>query len=640
MPTKRDPPDIVFLVHGTYARGAPWCQPDSELSKALKNALPESKIIPFDWIGTNSHSARIDAGQKLADRIIAIGRKQPSAQFALVGHSHGGNVILYSLRDQNAAKRVRSAVFLGTPFFKFGATDLGATKHLLSRIFGAFVCIVSLIALVMITILIGWIIFQLLEWFYGNYHIQTIFDVILLSLLALIFVSIAGAAISHGPFFAARFAQLCFRRVFVSLTGSSARTLIARLIVPKLSVRGLIANSPRDEAYQFLRALAAAAATPYFLSSVLVACTRAIPIIILLLVVAQCNGNVLVGEQDAFMAGESDWLSVIGIAALFPAALFASASLLLIPIFFRGHRWAFGWMGILGAALVEVRPTAVPEATDEADIGILAIQDPRTRILTLVHSSYYSNPSVLSQITSFLNGSDIGKEHKPKIRSNFWSSRFPIHATTAIVVALSLVAMLRYEYRKHLEPSAEVLSSEELIVNGKPIATVNITGQELLPGESRTLRFDFKRLSNGSRCNIVGGYVSSGTQLAVMVRVMLPGILERRRVNSGLFEWENLRGERLAETVTKNGVMVPRGLKSPASPQQYDYVADQTVRYDYRISSDNFRRKSVHFERPLQTVNSGGVGGVLISNRGDRHPLTVSLHLDVICSESASPLRD
>jgi triacylglycerol esterase/lipase EstA (alpha/beta hydrolase family) len=120
----------VFLVHGTSAQGAPWIRPDSKLATAIATAYPNVRIVPFDWSGDNSHQARVTAGHQLASRIRQVMEEIPESRIAIIGHSHGGNVALYALRDKAVAALVSEVIFLGTPFFRFVRRDVRPTVNL------------------------------------------------------------------------------------------------------------------------------------------------------------------------------------------------------------------------------------------------------------------------------------------------------------------------------------------------------------------------------------------------------------------------------------------------------------------------------------------------------------------------------
>jgi hypothetical protein len=96
---------IVFLIHGTYAAkeddvGEEWWQVGSPVYNDLKKFLPKNvrlhkKNEVFHWSGLNNQSERYKAGSELLDKLIELEKKE--IYYHLVGHSHGGTVILEAL---------------------------------------------------------------------------------------------------------------------------------------------------------------------------------------------------------------------------------------------------------------------------------------------------------------------------------------------------------------------------------------------------------------------------------------------------------------------------------------------------------------------------------------------------------------
>jgi len=132
--------DYVILVHGTFA--APkqgvhqWYELQltdgfaSKLNERLRrgplgDAVLKGSTQAFFWSGDNTHQARVEGGQKLCSILLKIGRENPGARIHLVGHSHGGNVVLEAVRAFIALhtehgkipRTLGRVVFLGTPFY-------------------------------------------------------------------------------------------------------------------------------------------------------------------------------------------------------------------------------------------------------------------------------------------------------------------------------------------------------------------------------------------------------------------------------------------------------------------------------------------------------------------------------------------
>lgn len=106
---------VVTLVHGTFARGAPWTQPGSKLCQGLAAGLDDPWIPPpFPWSGENNQRDRVAAGEALARRLECLAAEEPGAPQFLVAHSHGGNIALYAAAQTEA--RIAGIVCLSTPF--------------------------------------------------------------------------------------------------------------------------------------------------------------------------------------------------------------------------------------------------------------------------------------------------------------------------------------------------------------------------------------------------------------------------------------------------------------------------------------------------------------------------------------------
>lgn len=116
----------ITLIHGTFARGAPWTQENSRLSTALVKELGGNvEISRCEWSGWNSAGAREAGASKLAQHLQSLGPKDPDVRRFVLAHSHGGNVALYALRNAEVAALVDGVVCLATPFIVARPRDLG-----------------------------------------------------------------------------------------------------------------------------------------------------------------------------------------------------------------------------------------------------------------------------------------------------------------------------------------------------------------------------------------------------------------------------------------------------------------------------------------------------------------------------------
>lgn len=139
----------IITVHGTFAAdksdsGDAWWQRDSAFTSALLRRLEISDenyvIEPFHWDGANSELSRRKWGKRLYNRLKSL--EEAKEPYHLVGHSHGGAVIMEALRESNRKgirlEALQSIVTVGTPFLEFVSPLLGRILRLMtSIIYGA-----------------------------------------------------------------------------------------------------------------------------------------------------------------------------------------------------------------------------------------------------------------------------------------------------------------------------------------------------------------------------------------------------------------------------------------------------------------------------------------------------------------------
>lgn len=133
-------PDLlIILVHGTWGRGffpdsrpvsnrKPWWfEPGSEFRQQLANELGERNIqaeIGFiEWSSANSFHQREEAARHLAQNLDQKLSQYPNISIVVVGHSHGGNIIIRALSHfVKPLKQVYIAT-LATPYLAVFRTE-------------------------------------------------------------------------------------------------------------------------------------------------------------------------------------------------------------------------------------------------------------------------------------------------------------------------------------------------------------------------------------------------------------------------------------------------------------------------------------------------------------------------------------
>jgi hypothetical protein len=85
--------------------------------------MPNTRLSRFCWSGSNTHTARLTAGEDLAVHLRDLIEQFPHAEHFVVAHSHGGNVALYAMKDKVPTatgkvlqEQIAGIVTLATPF--------------------------------------------------------------------------------------------------------------------------------------------------------------------------------------------------------------------------------------------------------------------------------------------------------------------------------------------------------------------------------------------------------------------------------------------------------------------------------------------------------------------------------------------
>jgi hypothetical protein len=124
----------VIAIHGTFASGAEtgkeWWQKggpvESELRDLVEGADGRLNFVPHVWDGLNRESCRRAAGRALFSRVADLEKK--GERYCIVGHSHGGSVILSALMLSAHRRRALTGlsrwITVGTPFIAFDPKSL------------------------------------------------------------------------------------------------------------------------------------------------------------------------------------------------------------------------------------------------------------------------------------------------------------------------------------------------------------------------------------------------------------------------------------------------------------------------------------------------------------------------------------
>ena len=320
---------VFTLVHGTFARGAAWTAPQSALRSTLAAAFPDSEFAVFLWTGKNTHEARLAAGMEFGDFLRSLTTRFPNSRHVIIAHSHGGNVAMYALRDENLAAQLSEVVCMATPFINCAPRDFRATTRALRWCLPIFVWFAEIFVGAMIAISLSTVVFDR----YGVGYAT----IVLLSCLALYVLL---------PFFQPMFPlRQWVETGFQKWIQMKQTTLVQRLTLPRLNVPLLCARVEYDEAKLYLTLFSRAGSVPQRLYDMVVP--------LLWPAVIAAGVSIAIGFILDVLLNTQGFLGAT-IGADFAMFLFEAALLVvlvqillaLFPLAVRSNPLVFGWEGL------------------------------------------------------------------------------------------------------------------------------------------------------------------------------------------------------------------------------------------------------------------------------------------------------
>ena len=113
----------IILVHGTFAKNAPWTRQDSQFCQKLRARIQNEVVFEsFNWSGENSHFSRIEAADELLN-VLNSHVSNTYEQKIIIAHSHGGNIALYALGKMGEQAAEFHLVTMATPFLNVSKRD-------------------------------------------------------------------------------------------------------------------------------------------------------------------------------------------------------------------------------------------------------------------------------------------------------------------------------------------------------------------------------------------------------------------------------------------------------------------------------------------------------------------------------------
>ena len=92
-----------ILVHGTFAKSAHWPILQDGLAETARAAGDEPLLEQLPWTGRNRARARQAAASVIFTLVQKDSGTSANEKIFIIGHSHGGSVIAYFLKEHPEA---------------------------------------------------------------------------------------------------------------------------------------------------------------------------------------------------------------------------------------------------------------------------------------------------------------------------------------------------------------------------------------------------------------------------------------------------------------------------------------------------------------------------------------------------------
>ncbi len=391
-------PDYIILVHGTFAHNAPWIHSDSPLTKLLKAEYASVQVIPFNWTGANSHVARKTAGNDLAVEIEKLATTRPRGKIALIGHSHGGNVIRYAINDLGkvARRQVKNIVFLGTPFI-----DIRRRSSLQFSVETAAAVITVLLH---IQVAVFFVVFGLSN----KFHSETISTITLIYWAFLYFLTQHRYITNESGKEDTRKIRVKIKNYLLVRLNAANYVIQNKIGFAPLTVPSLACKIAFDEAGLSLKFL------DYFASVFLG--VQSLPLLMLswfwrLIVVSWIIAelSLLVLDSELF-AHNIFWIATYAPRFSILAAPATLVLCIITQVIIKAHRFGYGWEGLFTFLHTKIDTTLLPMTTADAPaMRYVFTVTGKWNFKNLRHSYYYD---ALGQWPPILNWLRSSSEHK------------------------------------------------------------------------------------------------------------------------------------------------------------------------------------------------------------------------------------
>jgi hypothetical protein len=511
--------DVITLVHGTFAPGAPWTKSGSEIRATLERLFPTARIQDFEWSGKNSHHARVEAGDALADFLEKQIDEQTGSVHAIVAHSHGGNVALYALRRPRVSTAVRKLVFLSTPFIHCYPRNVRKSFSVLAHL-------VTWIVVPGISLMVVSFLVFLLSLF--SSPVLGLLGSIALGIFNLIFL------VWYFVFFGWSYVFIAIKLTALESLEAARESLYGKISTPVPNCAWLAVYTTWDEALVWLKTLNYASSIPVLVWALLMFVLRKMFWVVLATLLVLPLITKLVyddGELGLDAAGKillaPYGLACAGAVVIYVATVFFTPAL-------RGTMLGFGGENSIHTAVLSIHSSSLPQGfSNKHSARHLVVKPQQGSGRSLRHSFAYSDKTTIDCIASWLAGSHVAAPTgEPRLS---WAARKRMTLLSGWVLFWAVCIGENFIVYKELASISFQRSLSELFAGRsitpwasserdhsmQPIRKniVSIDHQLIQPNSQIDLPFEVNKNLQRDNCYISGRYKADGSTLVMRIMI-------------------------------------------------------------------------------------------------------------------------
>lgn len=305
---------------------------------------------------------RLRAGGELLKTLKERIDQYPDSKHFIISHSHGGNVVLYALRDKEIRSNISGLLFMGVPFITCEERDIDECLGFLPRLIAAvatFICSIPLKIVLFIAAT------SLLAGIVNGLHIKSAKDVDSIARVVLYIPDILVIlAFWLGSYKLFQVFSRLFKKLLHHWAEQHQTKTLERFVLPKLDQLNIpifCSRARGDEAYWLLKTQRYISHLPHEFwrarSQGLLIGGLSVLFLMAILGITSIDPTLLPSLKKIETIQN---ILAFAVITYFVIGVFVHSVMLLLPILIRSYWWGFGGESLLDNWFTDIRPEPLP----------------------------------------------------------------------------------------------------------------------------------------------------------------------------------------------------------------------------------------------------------------------------------------